>query len=114
MASVHDTWCKSLSPDGGKCNCSYKYLNEQREDAWERKELPARVRTGYEPVMVSAAAENKVADLEQAMQRLLIAETHPEKAKAYADLGGARRALYLHIESLEQTAGIRRTVKKRF
>lgn len=112
MASMHDPWCQILYPYGGRCNCSWKWVNKQFADSSAEAWKTPLTRTGFEPTVVSAAAENKVADLEQAIQRMLIAKTHPEAAKAYADLGVARRALYTHIESLEQTAGIRRTVKK--
>ena len=113
MAEMHDVWCDAIRPEGGKCNCSHREIAPPK-DYGKPVITPARQRSGFEPVRVSAAAYNKIADLEQAMQRLLIAKTHPEQAEAYSVLNEARKALYMHVEALEQTAGIRRTVQKRF
>lgn len=77
------------------------------------KQLP-RVPAKPEVTAVSAAADNKIADLEQAMQLLLIAPTDKDRDSAYSHLNLTREALYKHIADLERRLNVKRTVKKRF
>lgn len=76
--------------------------------------VPQKVRPQTPSIFVTASADNKLADLEQAMQWMLLADTDDAKQKAYAHLGACRKAIYEHIENLEARCGERRTVLKRF
>lgn len=67
-----------------------------------------------EVIAVSSAADNKIADLEQAMQLLLLAPTGEDIDAAYSHLNKTREALYKHIAELERRLNVRRTVTKRF
>ncbi len=63
---------------------------------------------------VSHAADNMIADLEQAMQAMLIAADRQSIGRAYDHLCLCRKALYTHISGLEGLAGEPRNVSKRF
>ena len=76
------------------------------------KALPRAER--FDVAVVSAAADNKIADLEQAMQLMLTAQNDSEKDDAYTYLNATREALYKHIGNLESQLNVKRTVIKRF
>lgn len=76
-------------------------------------QLP-RPKPRFDVTVVSAGAHNKIADLEQAMQLLLVAPTEADKDSAYTYLNATREALYKHIAALEARLNVKRTVIKRF
>ena len=65
-------------------------------------------------IVVSVGADNKIADLEQAMQLLLVAETPKDRDAAYSHLNATREAVYRHIADLERQLNVKRSVTKRF
>lgn len=72
---------------------------------------PKQIDRRNDVTLVTIAADNKIADLEQAMQRMLIAKPE-QREEAHEALNIARRVLYQHIERLEIHAGSIRIVRK--